>query len=177
MSEEFKVKIRVISFAEEFADALLARDFKGKKEVKRRFEVIRIFVDQPDPEYNVIVRFSKYIKLPHNITEWNHLNEGNDRLNITYITCEETQTVLYDQDLSIDLAWKVVDIGLEELQGDEDLPENSSNNVPIPQNAESTESTNSTQMLSVNWIKLKLDFTRPKIVSRTARDTIKIECQ
>lgn len=126
MSEEYKVTVKVISMAEEFADALLARNFT-KKEVKRRFEVISIFVDPPDPEYNVIVRFSKYIKLPSNVTEWNHLNEGNDRLNITYITCEETQTVLYDQDLTIDLAWKVVDIGLEKISDEENLPENNDN--------------------------------------------------
>lgn len=128
-------------------------------------------MDPPDLEYNTMVRFSKFIKLPSNATEWTHANEGKQRMNITYHASEETLTILYDQDLSIDLSWKVVEVGIEKEE-QEDIPENLQSDL---NNMTGAEKRNETQMISVNWLKIKLDFTLPKVVSSRVRDSIKIE--
>ena len=69
-----------------------------KKEERSR--IIWVKVDSPDylGEFNVTFVDDKgrsnYIKLPRNCSLWTSKNEGKDRINITYMPSEMTQTYL-----------------------------------------------------------------------------------
>jgi len=49
-----------------------------------------VFVDAPDDQGRMTLRFSKFIKLPSNATEWTSGNEGADRISIEFIASETT---------------------------------------------------------------------------------------
>ena len=55
---------------------------------------------------------SKGIRLPTNSSQWTNLNEGSQKFNINFTATEETNTLLYDKDLKIEMGWKVSKINI-----------------------------------------------------------------
>ena len=58
--------------------------------------------------------FSKYIKLPGNLTKWTSENEGANRIEIEMVQSESTKWMLDDQDLSLEMSWKVDSVNIKE---------------------------------------------------------------
>ena len=72
-----------------------------------------------------MIKFDKVIRVPWNYTEWSDDNEGSDRFQLAYYPTFETQTVLYDQDVSNTMKWSVIeeqkDEEVEPVQDDHNL--------------------------------------------------------
>ena len=66
----------------------------------------------PDRSGTLTINFSPSLKLPLSCTRWSSDNEGLDRLSIEYKPSDETQTLIYDQDLIIGLDWQVEDANI-----------------------------------------------------------------
>ena len=56
----------------------------------------------------VLIEFDRAIRVPSNFTEWSSDNEGSDRFALLYNPSYETQTMLYDQDVTNSLKWSVI---------------------------------------------------------------------
>jgi len=102
-SSEFEFTVTVVESANNRFESAAYNHTIIKPE--RQPEIIKVTVEAPDSEGNFIVRFSKEISLPTNCSQWSDLNEGKDRLKVRYDPTEETQTLLYEQDLKVEMHW------------------------------------------------------------------------
>ena len=135
----------------------------------------------PDEYQNFKVRFSRDIALPTNCSHWSNLNEGKKRLQVEYLPSENTQTILYDQDLQIFLNWEVVKVHIDRWVStfnskDERRYLNRTEEKPLGL-VTREELAGREGMIDVNYFIVKLDFTLPEIVSRQAEDSLSIEVQ
>ena len=71
--------------------------------------LLNVTVEAPDSSGRVMIKFDKVIQVPWNYTQWSDENEGSDRFQLTYYPTYETQTILYDQDLSNSMKWSVIE--------------------------------------------------------------------
>lgn len=54
------------------------------------------------------MRFSEPVQLPRNCTKWTEKNEGDKKLVFDYKPSNETMTLMYDQDVKVEITWEVV---------------------------------------------------------------------
>jgi len=77
------------------------KDKKNREEQILIKEQIKVSVAPAKEDNNFQIHFSREVVLPTDCSQWSNNNEGKDRLKVVYLPSEETQTILYDQDLEI----------------------------------------------------------------------------
>lgn len=82
-------------------------DFKPEVPKKKK---VNVEISKPDSQGFFDITFSEKIRMPTNFTDWDWVNEGTQKLLIEYLPSETTQTFIYDQDLQVNLEWRVVDV-------------------------------------------------------------------
>ena len=75
-------------------------------------------MDQPDSDGKLNVNFSKSIKLPIECINWDKNNDGAERIAIDLMTSSTTEDILYDEDLSLDMTWRVDSVKLASNEQD-----------------------------------------------------------
>ena len=86
---------------------------KDKKDREQQFlikEQISVAVEPANEDNNFQIRFSREVVLPVDCSQWTNDNLGKERLKVVYLPSEETQTILYDQDLEIVMQWVVTKV-------------------------------------------------------------------
>ena len=89
-------------------------DGDDDKELQQSEEIISVTVSEVSiiGEFNII--FGSAIHLLKNCTDWDAENEGSNRINIEMLTSNSTGIVLDEQDLTLTLAWHVVDVEIKD---------------------------------------------------------------
>lgn len=195
MSKEYTFRITVVA-----ADATYITTIE-EEEVKKRPEIIFVVVEKPNIEGFFNVKFSKYIKLRRNCTEWSDTNEGDDRIKMKYIPSLETKDYMYDLDVEIEMGWKVIEASVkdrdpvysrpaktleeeEPIQGRRRLQEIAASNQEVPTDPDSSGGPVNTTteeedfpdgMIETNRLMVQLDFTYIELVSKNAEDRIEVE--
>ena len=68
---------------------------------------IKILVDKLTNTGTLKIKFSDYIRLPSNVTEWSHQNEGADFINITYTPSDYSEQVFDENEIVMGFGWFV----------------------------------------------------------------------
>ena len=89
-------------------------DGDDDEELQQSQQIISVTVSEVSiiGEFNII--FGSAIHLLNNCTDWNVENEGSNRINIEMLTSNSTGIVLDEQDLTLTLAWHVVDVEIKD---------------------------------------------------------------
>ena len=73
-------------------------------------EKLSVSVNDPSHDGLLKLLFTRQVALISNMTDWTDKNEGAENIKIQLDLSEETRNKLEDQDLEIDLSWRVVSI-------------------------------------------------------------------
>ena len=130
-SEEYTVEITIVSpggttdstasggsgdsdfNAEEFLENYGTSSFSGIRykfdEALTNSTTEKLSVDVEEPSIDGLIKllFTRQVAVISNLTDWTDENEGADNILIQLDLSDETNTKLYDQDLKIDLSWRV----------------------------------------------------------------------
>ena len=106
-------------------------------------------------------------------------------LKIKYEPSEETQTIIYDQDLSIEASWRVIGVYTEKrgvlrplnyTTTDNGVSTDSSRLLQeVDDDGPKNDGNQTADIEEVNKLQVKLDFSMPEIVSRVSLDTVNIQ--
>lgn len=137
---------------------------------------ISVSVDPTDNQNLFRVRFSREIALPVNCSSWTSINEGMDRLSVQYQPSQETQTIMYDEDVTIDMFWRVVKVNIKKwistintdtTAQSSDLKRNLQDIKERPLGLVASEELADFEgQIDVNYFEVKFEFNLPEIVSR-----------
>ena len=124
-SEEYRVEITIVSPAgtsnSAFIEGILQSNFDAESELKRRYkfdealtnstsEKLSVEVKEPSIDGFIKLLFTRQVAVISNLTDWSSENEGAENILIQLDLSEETSEKLEDQDLRIDLSWRVESI-------------------------------------------------------------------
>ena len=109
LSKRYKFALQVVG-----SNSLLQGDGDGDEELQQSEEIISVTVSEVSiiGEFNII--FGSAVHLLKNCTDWDAENEGSNRINIEMLTSNSTGIVLDEQDLTLTLAWHVVDVEIKD---------------------------------------------------------------
>lgn len=132
-------------------------------------EIISAFVEKPNRIGQFYVNFNRYIVLPEDMSQWTSQNEGADRLSIKLDLSEETEELLHDLELNINLSWIVIDKDYRQVQFGRrrDLQQTTTADLEAEEQAENP-------MIEVNRIRVQMNFTLPELVSQGLQDKDRI---
>lgn len=128
-------------------------------------------MEKPNRVGQFDINFNRHIVLPDDIGSWTSENEGAQRLAIKLVLSEETEELLQDLELSIDLSWYVIDKSFRQVKFNGGRRRELG---VVDQLAPEEDEQAENSMIEVDRIRVQMNFTLPELVSQGLKDKDKI---